>query len=91
MAEDLDVFFNGQEFATPAWVGKHLIMSLVSQTWVNDQAVHLPRTTLTCSSQAVLDIRSGETLLLGEAQAPYRVVNLQPDGTGLTVFILEKI
>lgn len=90
ITEDGDIFFNDQEFATPAWIEGQQVMGFVSQSWVTDQEVELPRTTFTCPSRAVLAISSGEVVTLSEAQVPYRVVRLHPDGSGLTVLTLEK-
>lgn len=88
--ENLDIFFNEQEFATLAWIQGYPVAGLIEHTWVNAEEVDLQRTTFTCPSSRVDTIRLGEVICLGEARLPYTVVRRHPDGTGLTVLLLEK-
>jgi len=89
MKENWAIFFNGQEFASEAMIRGQRIAGLENSSRVISNEVATQKTTFTCESQAVLAIRQGESIRLGEQV--YHIVGLQADGTGLTTFILEKI
>jgi hypothetical protein len=90
LVENWEVFFNGEEFATLAWVAGRPVAGLEGHSWVEGQDVDVQRTTFTCPSRAIGEIRHGESIRMGEPRATYQVVGMHPDGTGLTVLLLEK-
>lgn len=95
MLEDLDVFFNTDEFALPAqWIhegnttdiavifdNKHSIVG-------GEMPVAVEDITVSCKSADVSGTKTGDALVFDGVK--YTIIDAQPDGTGITRLVLEK-
>lgn len=97
LVADLPVFLNDDEFAVQADLGEgadpRYINVLLDEDPVlaEGQAVAVRTATrrASCSTADIEGTVVGDTLFIDETQ--YRITDLQPDGTGLTVMILTTI
>jgi hypothetical protein len=89
MLENLDIFFNSQEFAIDAVIEGRCVPGVEGRTPISEGGVETQKTVFTCASAGVDQVRHG-TLLRLEDRA-YTVVGIRPDGMGFTTLILEKI
>jgi hypothetical protein len=88
-AEDLSVFLNSAEFATDATLDWVPVKGIFDAAYA--QAFDGIATTATAFTMASADCHGAthaSVLIIGAKS--YRVRNIQPDGTGLTVLLLER-
>lgn len=70
-----------------AKISGRLVAGLKGQNVLTSQNVATRKTVFICPSEALLNIVEGETLVMEETS--YHIVEIRPDGTGLTELILE--
>lgn len=94
---DLAVFLNADEFAVTADLGegadpRHIPVLVGESPALAEGPAAAVRTATreaTCRSADVGGAKVGDTLFIGETQ--YRIIDMQPDGAGLTTMILTTI
>lgn len=89
LEEDLDLFFEVQEFGSPAFLESKRVIGLLETVPLLSQDVRTQKTTFTCASEAVCKLTPGACITV-DGQF-YSIVELQTDGSGLTRLILEKL
>jgi polygalacturonase len=89
-AEDLSPFFQTADFATTAALNSIAVDGIFDAQYygaLND-VFESAKPAFTCAVSDVPTVAQGDTLVIGSTT--YKVRNLQPDGTGIMVLILEK-
>jgi hypothetical protein len=86
---DFSVFFNPEEFAVEAIIRGCVVEGMRSIHTHFSNGVETQTVSFITTCDAVGEIAQGERLLM-EGQC-YAVVGMQPDGTGLTTVLLEKL
>jgi hypothetical protein len=87
--EDTDIFFNPEEFGVEAIIREKSVAGLMSSVQIISNDVETLKTTFTCTSRFVRGIGHGEKVRIKDQY--YQLVGLQPEGSGLTVLILEAV
>jgi hypothetical protein len=89
-SEDLSVFFDTSEFAVDATVAGVAVKGIFDHQYVEEFDITGEAPTLLCqTSQLPSGLSQGDTVSIGSTQ--YQVVGIQPDGTGLTLLVLEYV
>ena len=88
-AEDLSVFMNVAEFAETATLDDAVVHGLFDAAYTQAfDGMAATASAFTLASADCVDVTNTSTLEIGEAA--YRVRSVQPDGTGITVLLLER-
>ena len=87
LEEDQNLFF--EDFGRPAFIEGKPLIGLRETLSLLQQNVRSQKTTFTCPSRAVCKLAPGAQITV-DGQA-YTIVELQPDGTGMTHLLLEKL
>ena len=85
--EDQNLFF--EDFGRPVFIEGKQIIGLLESTPLLRQDVRTQKTTFTCSSEAVGRFAPGARINVDGEN--YTIIELQPDGTGMTHLLLEKL
>lgn len=85
--EDLSEFLNADELATNATIGALTVAGIFDNQFVEVLGVEGLRPIFTCAASDVPSIGHGDNVTINSTL--YKVVGVQPDGTGLTSLILE--
>jgi len=94
---DLDVFLNAGEFAVTADLGEGALPRLISvivdalPDLVEGETagVRTTRREALCKTADLAGTAVGHTMIIGETE--YEIIDLQPDGTGLTTAVLKAV
>lgn len=88
-AEDLSVFMNIAEFAETATLDDVVVHGLFDGAYTQAfDGMAATASAFTLASADCVDVTNASTLERGDAS--YRVRSVQPDGTGITLLILER-
>jgi len=90
--EDLDVFFSASEFATTATLAGVEILGIFESAYalasVGPAGMASENPVFTTKTSLLGNDVVGQEILIGETQ--YTVAEHQPDGTGLSLLVLER-
>jgi len=87
-SENLSNFFNANELADNATIGAATVAGILDNQFVDILGIEAMRPVFTTDESEVSTITHGDSLIIKGLS--YKVAGIQPDGTGLTSFILEK-
>ncbi|PTR17498.1 hypothetical protein C8R31_101662 [Nitrosospira sp. Nsp2] len=87
-AEDLSVFFDTDEFADAVTYNGAPLAGIFDNAYFEGQGIQGSQPVFTCPTADVASARHGD--LLVRAGVTYKVVGVEPDGTGITLLRLEK-
>lgn len=87
-AEDLSVFFDTDEFADAATYNGATINGIFDNAYFEGQGIQSSQPVFTCPTASVPNALHGDELV--RAGVTFRVVGVEPDGTGVTLLRLEK-
>ena len=86
--EDLSVFFDTDEFADSVTYNGVAIAGIFDNAYFEGQGIQSAQPVFTCPTASVPDAKHGDVLI--RAGITYKVVGVEPDGTGITLLRLEK-
>lgn len=87
--EDLDVFLAPGDFARAVTVKSTSLNAIFDAAYAEDFDIEGASPRLTCASADLpADLAHGDSAVVGSTT--YKVRNIQPDGTGITVLVLEE-
>jgi hypothetical protein len=86
--EDLEIFFNPEEFGIDAVIGNNKVPGIFSHTFILVNDVEARKPVFTCAKKAVEGLAHGELIKL--EQQSYQVMGIKSEGLGLITFILEQ-
>jgi hypothetical protein len=86
--EDLDPFFDPSEFADDVTYKDNPIAGIFDNSYFEGQGIQGSQPVFTCRTMDVPAARHGDILV--RAGTTYKVVGVEPDGTGVTLLRLEK-
>lgn len=89
LMEDLSLFFSTAEFAVAAtYNGSEVVNGILGKAYVAINDVESAAPSFTCSAADVPQAVHGDSLVVNSIT--YKVVGVQPDGTGIVTLILEE-
>jgi len=88
VVEDLGIFFAADEFATNATIGAATIQGILDDEYIEDLDIAGTRPVLICRTSDVTAVAQGTVVTINETA--YTVVDIRPDGTGVTRLILQE-
>lgn len=93
LTSDLTGFFNESEFASAAQfshaAGAAVAISVIFDTdFLASLGIETNKPTALCKSSDVASAVHGDTMVIGSTT--YKIIGIQPDGTGITIVILSK-
>lgn len=86
--EDLSVFFDTDEFAEAVNYNGREITGIFDNAYFEGQNMQGSQPVFSCATADVAAARHGDMLV--RAGATYKVVGVEPDGTGMSLLRLEK-
>lgn len=81
-------FFSLTDFAVPATVRGRQINVIFDEQYVDALGVESSQPAATCESALVDDVEQDDTMTVGGRE--FRIIGVQPDGTGVTVLRLQR-
>jgi hypothetical protein len=87
-AEDLSVFFDTDEFADAVTYNGVTINGIFDNAYFEGQGIQGSQPVFICPTASVSNALHGDELVRNSVT--YRVVGVEPDGTGVTLLRLEK-
>lgn len=88
MTEDFTAFFNTDEHATAATYEGSTVNGVFDREYSAVLGLEANTPTFTCDESDVSDIAHGDTITIDGTD--YTVREIQPDGTGVVVLVLEE-
>jgi hypothetical protein len=90
---DLDTMIDTDEFAVSAMLGATPIDVIFNNGYAEELAVAGSKPTATCSASDVASVSFGDpiTIPVKGIDTDYTIQNIQPDGTGEALLILEEV
>jgi hypothetical protein len=89
MTEDLSIFLNADEFASPATVGGQEFNCILDRDWAEVNGVEGYYPHALCKAADVAALTVGAQISI--AGAYYTLLAKRPDGTGLATIVLEAV
>lgn len=87
MAEDLDIFFDTDDFAVTATILGSSVSGILREEFIQVDFVESKRPVFECIAADVTGIVHGDTVVI--SSTTYKVRGIQPDGTGIVKLVLE--
>jgi hypothetical protein len=82
-------FFSLTDFAVPATVRGRTISVIFDEQYVDALGVESSQPAATCSSADAEGVEQDEMITISGRE--FRIIGVQPDGTGVTVLRLHKV
>lgn len=86
--EDLTAFFDTSDFAITATVGGSSVNGILDSEFVEVGDVEAARPVFMCASSDVPSVTHGTTVVA--SGTTYKVIGIEPDGTGITQLYLQE-
>lgn len=86
--EDLSAYFRTEDFGVAVSVRGRTLHAIFDAQYQEQLGVSGSGPALTCATEHVADVRRDEVVTVGADS--YRVVAVEPDGTGITVLRLQR-
>jgi hypothetical protein len=87
--QDIASMLSVSEFATEVTIAGQPVRAIFDAAYVDPLGVAQVRPVLTCATADVAAVARGAAVVIGAAS--YVVRGIEPDGTGVTLLILERI
>ena len=85
---NLAPFFNAADFAVQATVRGRTINIIFDEQYIDVEGVESSQPAATCQSADVADVEQDDALTVQGRE--FRIIGIQPDGTGVTVLRLQR-
>lgn len=86
--EDLGAFLRAEDHGTECSIKGRTLYAIFDAQYQEQLGVSGSGPALTCATEDVADVPRGEVVTVGADS--YRVVAVEPDGTGITVLRLQR-
>jgi hypothetical protein len=88
---DLDTMIDTDEFAVSALLSGGVVINVIFDNgYAEELDVAGSKPTATCKASDVVGVSRGNPIIIPVGGTAYTVQNIQPDGTGETLLILEE-
>lgn len=81
-------FFHTQEFATIVTIDGKVVPGIFENQYVEYGDIAGTKPTVLCQSNQVFEVEIGDSIVIHNKQ--YTIAGTQPDGTGLTLLVLNE-
>lgn len=89
LTEDISLFFNTADFAVAAtYNGTKTVNGILGKAYITVNEVESTAPSFTCVASDMPNAKHGDTLVMNSTI--YKVVGVQPDGTGIMTLVLEE-